>query len=151
MQELSLDQIKNCLPHRDPMLFIDRVVEYEIPQSLVAEFTLQEDNYIFTGHFPGQPVWPGVLTIEGSAQAAGILIAIYACGGVPGPGGIGDKLMYLASVDSARFNRLLAPGDTIRYEIVVDKFKGRVWKISSQILVAGEKAGSCSLTIMLNK
>jgi beta-hydroxyacyl-ACP dehydratase FabZ len=123
--------VMSVLPHRYPMLLIDRVLEIDPGRSIVAikNFTVNEE--FFQGHFPGHPIVPGVLLIEAMAQAGGLLM-------------LHDdpmrhtKLAYFGSIDRARFRRPVVPGDQVRFEVEVLRRKPSHAKLSAKALVDGK-------------
>ena len=122
---LNLEQIKEIIPHRDPFLLIDEVTELEPGVSVTAKKYLKPDEYWFKGHFPGQPVQPGVLMIEMLAQA-GAVCAL----SIPENKG---KIAFFAGIDKAKFREQVRPGDTIRLE-------ANITRNSSRMCVAEVKA-----------
>ena len=125
--------IQSVLPHRYPMLLVDRVLEIEPGESIIATKNVTANEGFFQGHFPDQPVMPGVLIVEGMAQAGGILL-------------LHDieerdkKLLYFMSIERARFRRPVVPGDQIRYEVEVLRMRATTCKLSGRALVDGEVA-----------
>ncbi len=113
---MTIEQIKEYLPHRYPFLLIDRVLECQPPTRIVAIKNVSINEEFFTGHFPHYHVMPGVLVVEGMAQAAAIL-SFKTLDVRP------DKksVYYFAGIDSARFKRPVVPGDQIRYEVVAGR------------------------------
>jgi len=109
---VGVEQIAAVLPHRYPFLLLDRVVELDPGQRVVALKNVTFNEPFFQGHFPGHPVMPGVLLIEAMAQAAGMLVKL-------SEPNAGDKrsIFYLVKVDKARFNRTVVPGDQLRLEV----------------------------------
>ena len=112
---LNREQIKEIIPHRDPFLLVDRVLEMEIGRTAIAEKDVDPNEYYFKGHFPGEPIMPGVLIIEAIAQTGAItLLAI--------PENKG-KSVYFGGLKKAKFKRKVVPGDTLRFEIELHKIK----------------------------
>lgn len=118
MMTLDLEQIKEIIPHRDPFLLIDEVTELEPGVSVTALKHLKEDDYWFRGHFPGQPVTPGVLMIEMLAQA-GAVCAL----SLPENKG---KIAFFAGIDKARFRGQVLPGDVLELNVVMTDKKGAI-------------------------
>ena len=141
---MDVQEVLKYLPHRYPFLLIDRVIEFNSGESLVAlkNITINED--FFNGHFPQKPVMPGVLMIEALAQAGGVL-AYKSTNTTPADG----VLYYLAGVNKARFKRIVVPGDQLLLSVEMQKSKGALWKILGEATVDGELA--CSAELMCFK
>jgi len=125
--------ILSVLPHRYPMLLVDRVVEMEAGKRVVAIKNVTFNEPFFGGHFPGQPVMPGVLMIEGMAQAGGLLL-LHA---LPDRA---EKLVYFTSIDECRFRRPVVPGDQLRYEVEVLRYRPSYCKLRGVATVDGQVA-----------
>ncbi len=130
--------IQSILPHRYPFLFVDRVLEIEKEKRIVAIKNVTIDEAFFAGHFPGHPVMPGVLIIEGLAQTAGILM-------MSDRQDRDDQLLYFMGIDKARFRRPVVPGDQIRYEIEVLRLRKSFCKVQGRALVDGKVAAEATL------
>ena len=131
--EMNIQDVKNYLPHRYPFLLIDRVLELEIGKSIVALKNVSFNEPQFTGHFPEQPIMPGVLIIEALAQATGIL-AFKSEAGKP----IDGQIYMLVGVDKVRFKRTVEPGDQLRLEVEVLAIKRGIWKFKCVATVEGK-------------
>lgn len=140
---LNKEQIKEIIPHRDPFLLIDEVIELVPGKSIVALKHLKEDEYWFAGHFPSQPVQPGVLTIEMLAQAGAVCTLC-----LPENKG---KISYFARIDKARFRRKIVPGETIRLEVEMISQRGFVGIGKATATVNGEVAVTAELTFANEK
>lgn len=132
-------KILSVLPHRYPMLLVDRVLEMEEGKRIVALKNVSINEPFFQGHFPGQPVMPGVLVIEGMAQAGGILL-------LHNRPERRDQLVYFASIEKARFRRPVIPGDQLRYEIDVLRLRSTYCKLAAKALVDGEVAAEATIS-----
>lgn len=129
----DVEWIRTILPHRYPFLLVDRVLEIEPEKRIVALKNVTVNEEIFQGHFPGQPVMPGVLVIEGMAQAGGILLLH------DRPDRAG-KLLLFAGIERARFRRPVVPGDQLRYEVEVQRLRATHCRLSARALVGDELA-----------
>ena len=130
---INKDDIKKYLPHREPFLFIDEVVDIKDNQIIHAKKIISEDEYFLEGHFPGNPIFPGVIIIEALGQASGIL-GFTIMNKTPEEGSI----YVLAGVDKVRFRKRVRPGDTIDlFSKVVNEKRG-IWKFDCRATV-GEK------------
>ena len=127
---MNINDVKNYLPHRYPFLLIDRVLDYEIGKKLTAIKNITFNEPHFTGHFPSQPIMPGVLIIEALAQATGIL-AFKSEVGKPQEG----QIYMLVGVDNARFKRMVEPGDQLKLEVEVITVKRGIWKFKGTAFV----------------
>jgi len=134
---LDAKAILEFLPHRYPFLLVDRVLEMEANERIVAIKNVTWNEPYFTGHFPDDPVMPGVLQIEALAQAAAIL-GYQSYEGLAERGG-GVLLMGL---DKVRFRRKVIPGDVLRLEVNVTQKRGKTWKVNATATVNGERASS---------
>jgi 3-hydroxyacyl-[acyl-carrier-protein] dehydratase len=134
--------IEKYLPHRYPFLLIDRVLSMELEpeKKLIAVKNVTMNEPFFTGHFPGNPVMPGVLMIEAMAQAAGMLANLDA--EVAGKEG---ELYYLVKVDNARFSQVVMPGDQLVLEAIQKRIKRRMGWYECQATVDGKRVASCEL------
>jgi 3-hydroxyacyl-[acyl-carrier-protein] dehydratase len=138
--ELRIAEILKILPHRYPFLLVDRVIEVEEDKRLVAIKNVSINEPFFAGHFPGAPVFPGVLTIEAMAQAAAILGLLHSK-----PEDIKDAVVYFMGIDEARFRRPIVPGDQLRIVINVLRRKAIVWKMRGEVWVDKELAAEATL------
>jgi 3-hydroxyacyl-[acyl-carrier-protein] dehydratase len=131
---LDIKEIIRLLPHRYPFLLVDRILEGEKGKTMVGLKNVSMNEPFFQGHFPAEPIMPGVLILEGMAQVGGIL-AFYSI-----PDMIGEKLIYFAGIDKVRFRRPVVPGDQLIYEMEVLKHKGKIWKMAGKAKVENEIA-----------
>lgn len=143
MPSLGVDEIAEILPHRYPMLMVDRILEIH-NDSIVGIKNITVNEPQFTGHFPGFPVMPGVLIIEAMAQTAGVLVATVA----PHTRG---KIMFLASVEEAKFRRPVVPGDQLRIEMKLVRLKTTVAKMQGTATVDGQVVAEASLMCKLTE
>jgi 3-hydroxyacyl-[acyl-carrier-protein] dehydratase len=127
--DFSAKDILNCLPHRAPFLFVDKVVAIdEVSIETLKQVSFNEP--CFLGHFPSMPIMPGVLIIEAMAQSAGIYMV-----SKKGVVFSDKKPFYLASVKQARFKHVVMPGDTVHFKIRLDKHRGSVWQFTGEAFV----------------
>ena len=132
-KELDKDEIKNLLPHREPMLLVDKLTNIVPMVSATGHINVTKDKFYFDGHFPGAPVFPGVLIIEAFGQAAAALAA-YSLDTKE----VENKLVFLMTIDKARFRSPVMPECELLLNVKVEKIKGRIWKYSG-IATVNEK------------
>jgi 3-hydroxyacyl-[acyl-carrier-protein] dehydratase len=138
----TTSEIAGLIPHRWPFLLVDRIVEYE-PEAkrIVGIKAVTASEWYFQGHFPGLPVMPGVLQVEALAQTMAVYVAKQP--------GFGDRIGLFAGIDDVRFKRIVAPGDTLRLEIVMDKLGSRFGKGRGTATVDGEVACEGTLSFII--
>ena len=134
MTKLNKDQIISLLPHRDPMLLIDEIYDIKKLTSATAVVNVKKDSFFVQGHFPGNPVMPGVLIVEAFGQAAAALTAA----------GIDketyqNKLVFLMGIEKARFRNPVIPDCRLELNIEATRSHGRVWKYKGEAFVDGKK------------
>jgi 3-hydroxyacyl-[acyl-carrier-protein] dehydratase len=124
---LDINEVLEYLPHRYPMLLIDRVLDLEEGKTITALKNVTMNEAFFQGHFPGNPIMPGVLTVEAMAQAAGIL---------------GMKTLkvknvnvYFMSIEKAKFRKPVVPGDQLRFDVSITKTRGKIFKFEGKAFV----------------
>ncbi|WP_042145978.1 MULTISPECIES: 3-hydroxyacyl-ACP dehydratase FabZ [unclassified Pseudoalteromonas] len=128
----NIQEIMALLPHRYPMLLVDKVVDYEAGKYLHAIKNVTANEPIFTGHFPDQPIFPGVMILEAMAQATGLL-------GFKTTEGRADNELYLfAAIDNARFKQPVYPGDTMHLHVDFIKERRNLWKFYGEAKVDGK-------------
>lgn len=128
---MDIKEIQSIIPHRYPMLLIDRVIEIEPLKRIVAIKNVTMNESVFEGHFPGEPVYPGVMIIEAMAQAGAVLLFRE----VPDRE---SKLLYFTSIEEAKFRRPVVPGDQLRLEVSVIKYKMGYAKLRAEAYVDGQ-------------
>jgi len=135
------NEIKEIIPHRQPFLLIDRVVEYEAGERCVAIKQVSGNEPFFQGHFPDYAVMPGVLITEALAQTGAVAIL----NSEENKG----KLALFAGIDKCRFKKQVTPGDTLRVEVEITKMRGPIGKGNAKATVDGQLACSCELTFAI--
>jgi 3-hydroxyacyl-[acyl-carrier-protein] dehydratase len=135
---LDTNAIQKILPHRYPFLMVDAILEMERFKRIVGVKNVTINEGFFQGHFPGKPIFPGVLIIESMAQTGGLLLLQE----VPDRE---SKLLYFVAVDDARFRRPVVPGEQLRLEVSVVSWRGNFCKLSGQATVNGELAAEAIL------
>ncbi|PIE24977.1 MAG: 3-hydroxyacyl-[acyl-carrier-protein] dehydratase FabZ [Neptuniibacter caesariensis] len=137
---MDVKEIREYLPHRYPFLLVDRVLELEEGESIVAIKNVTVNEPFFNGHFPDHPVMPGVLIVEAMAQAAGIL-GFKTMGKKPQDGSI----YYFVGSDKLRFKRPVVPGDQLRLEAKIVSEKRGIWKFDVRATVEGDTVSSATI------
>jgi len=136
-------EIETILPHREPFLLIDEVVEFEPGKRVVARKLVREDEWYLTGHFPGRPVMPGVLIVEAMAQTGAV--AVLAQEENRG------RIAYFAGIDDCRFRRIVEPGDALDLTCELDRLRGPVGRGKAEARVGGELAARGTLTFAVER
>ena len=139
----GIDEVMRRLPHRYPMLLVDRVLECVPGERIVAIKNVTMNEEFFAGHFPCRPVMPGVLVLEAMAQAAGILTFVTA-GIYPDE----TTKFYFAGIDKARFRRPVLPGDQLRLEARLERRIRTIWKYSTSATVEGVEVVGADMMVM---
>ena len=132
--KLNKDQIRELLPHREPMLLIDELINIKKLFSATALMHVKKDSFFVQGHFPNQPVMPGVFIVEAFGQAAAALTAA----GID-KSEYDNKLVFLMSVEKAKFRNPVIPDCTLKLNIEAVRSHGRVWKYKGEAFVEGKK------------
>lgn len=143
---MDIHQILKQLPHRYPILLVDRVLEMEKGVKIKAVKNVTINEPFFTGHFPHRPVMPGVLMLEALAQAAALL-SFDALGATPDD----NTVYYFAGIDGARFKRPVEPGDQLILEVAIDRMKAGIFKFNARALVEDEVAVEAELMCTMRK
>ncbi len=140
MNTLDINQNKEYLPHRYPMLLVDRVLDWELGKSITAIKNVTINEEFFNGHFPHKPVMPGVIMIEALAQTAALL-SFLTMGKKPDE----NSVVYFIGIDGARFKRPVEPGDQIRMDVEILRCTRGIWKYKARASVDGQTAVEAEL------
>ncbi|HMK56184.1 MAG TPA: 3-hydroxyacyl-ACP dehydratase FabZ [Dissulfurispiraceae bacterium] len=137
---IEIKEIMSLLPHRYPFLLVDRVLELETEVKAIGIKNVSINEPFFTGHFPNNPVMPGVLIVEAMAQVAGILAF---------KSGMSGMSVYFMSIDKVKFRKPVVPGDQLRFEVNVTHKRGNVWKFGGNAFVDGKLVSEAEFTAMM--
>jgi len=139
---LTTRQIEKLIPHRWPFLLVDRIVEYDVEaKRIVGLKSVTATEWFFQGHFPGQPIMPGVLQIEALAQTMGIFVAQQP--------GFGDRLGLFASIEECRFKHIVTPGDQLRLEVTMERLGSKYGRGHAVATVDGDVACEATLAFII--
>ena len=139
---MDVREIQSILPHRYPFLMVDRILEMEPGKKAVGIKNITINEPFFTGHFPGNPIMPGVLIVEAMAQVAGIMAF---------RSGVEGDTVYFMSIERAKFRKPVVPGDQLRLVITTLQQRGNVWKFSGEAAVDGKVVAEAEFTAMVLK
>ena len=142
LETIDILQLMKLLPHRYPFLLVDRIVSIDDDNSAIGIKNVTINEPHFQGHFPGQPVMPGVLIIEAMAQTAAAICIRSASRENP-------ALVYFMTIDNAKFRRPVVPGDRLELHVRKLKKRGNVWRFACQALVEGAKAAEAEISAMM--
>ena len=137
------DVIASILPHRDPFLLLDEVLELQPGARVAASYRVPEDGWWFAGHFPARPVMPGVLIVEAMAQTGAVAVLVQAENR--------GKIAFFAGIDDCRFKRIVSPGDTLTLECEIDQVRGPVGRGKASARVDGQLAARGTLTFAVER
>ena len=140
---LGKSEIEAILPHRDPFLLIDEVVELEPGSRVVARKRVREDEYWTQGHFPGRPVMPGVLIVEAMAQTGAVAVLVEEENR--------GRIAFFAGIDDCRFKRVVSPGDTLSLVCEIDQVRGPIGRGKATAHVGKELAARGTLTFAVER
>lgn len=138
---LTYEDIVKILPHRYPFLLVDRVTEMELGKRVVGLKNVSANEPFFEGHFPGNPIMPGVLIIEAMAQVGGILARLSVPGVMDREGGG----VFFAAMNKVKFRKPVVPGDQVRFELIPVRTGSRVWKMTGNATVADDPVAEAEL------
>jgi 3-hydroxyacyl-[acyl-carrier-protein] dehydratase len=143
LTEINIDQIMRLIPHRAPMLMVEKLIHVKADESAVGIKTVNENEWYLQGHFPTKPIMPGVMIIEALAQTAAALamhtLDLYDK----------EKLVYFMGIDEARFRKMVVPGDVLHLEVTKTHRRGPVWKFKGVAKVNGEVVAEALKTAMI--
>lgn len=143
----DVQKIREILPHRYPLLLVDRIVSISPNEKIEAYKNVTINEEVFNGHFPTQPIYPGVYIIEGMAQAGGVLAFVSMFG--EEAQNTGDKIVYFMSIDKAKFRNPVTPGDKLVYKLEVIKHKGGIWVLQGYAYVEDKLVAEAELKAMV--
>jgi 3-hydroxyacyl-[acyl-carrier-protein] dehydratase len=144
---LNTIEIQKIIPHRFPFLLIDRVINIKEGESIEAYKNVSISEHIFQGHFPGHPIYPGVMIVEGLAQAGGILA--FKSLSEEDQKDIQNKVVYFMSIDKCKFRAPVTPGDKLEYKVSVIKHRGNIWVLRGEAYVDGKLTTEAELKAMI--
>lgn len=140
----DINQIQQMLPHRYPFLLVDRITNIKKGEYVEGYLNISITNSVFNGHFPGHPIYPGVLIIEGMAQTGAILPFT-----IEDKKKLKDKVVYFMSIDKAKFRKPVLPGDKLVYKISTIKHRGKIWHLRGESYVDDELVSEAELKAMI--
>jgi len=143
---MDVIEIQEILPHRFPFLLVDRITDIQKNETLVGYKNVTIGDNVFQGHFPGHPIYPGVMILEGMAQAGGIL-AFKSMEMTKEEAA--QKVVYFMSIDKAKFRAPVKPGDRLEYRISVIKQKGAIWMLDGKAYVDDKLVSQAELKAMI--
>lgn len=139
---LTYKDIIKILPHRHPFLFVDMITELELGEKIVGIKNVTINEPFFQGHFPGNPIMPGVLVIEAMAQVGGILARLSVPESIEKKG---DNAIYFMAIDKVKFRKPIVPGDQILFELTAMRKGSRIWKMKGKAMVNKKVAAEAEL------
>ena len=140
----DIQQIQEMLPHRYPFLLVDRITDVKAGEEVEGYLNVSITNSVFQGHFPGHPIYPGVLIIEGMAQTGAILPFT-----IMDKEELKDKVVYFMSIDKAKFRKPVRPGDKLVYKVKTIKHRGKIWQLDAKAYVDDELVAEAELKAMI--
>ncbi len=144
---INVVEIQEILPHRFPFLLIDRVTDLQIGTSIEAYKNVTIGEQIFQGHFPDHPIYPGVMIVEGMAQAGGVLA--FKSASEDEQEAAKDKVVYFMSIDKCKFRSPVTPGDRLVYKLEVIKHRGSIWVLDAKAFVDDKLVAEAELKAMI--
>lgn len=142
-EPIDITRIMEMIPHRYPILLVDRIVEFEAGESAVGLKNVTMNEPHFNGHFPGMPVMPGVLIVEAMAQTSALMVVQTLGKEAEG------KAVYFMTIDGARFRKPVVPGDSLLIHVQKVRQRGQVWKFDCKATVDGKVCAQATISAML--
>ena len=140
---ITIEEICACIPHRYPMLLIDKLIDVRPPDYGVGIKNVTMNEWFFQGHFPGRPVMPGVLIVEAMAQTAGVLVTKSIQRADT------NQVVYFMTIDEARFRKPVVPGDTLHLIVEKVRSRGQVWKFQGKAMVGDQVVAEAIFSAMI--
>ncbi len=142
LETIDILQLMKLLPHRYPFLLVDKIIEIDVDRSAIGIKNVTMNEPHFQGHFPGQPVMPGVLIVEAMAQTAGAICINTLATDKP-------SLVYFMTIDNAKFRKPVVPGDRLEIHVRKLKQRGNLWRFACEAMVEGAKVAEAEISAML--
>jgi len=142
LESLDIQRILELLPHRYPFLMVDRIVDIIGDDTCIGIKNVTINEPHFKGHFPGRPVMPGVLLVEGMAQTAGAVCILRHAEGMP-------KLVYFMTIDKCKFRKPVVPGDVVHYHVKKIRNRRTIWKYAAEARVDGQLVAEAEISAMI--
>lgn len=146
VQTLSVEDIAKLIPHRYPMLLVDRIEDIVLGESCTGLKNVTMNEWFFQGHFPDHPIMPGVLIVEALAQTAGALV-IHSEQALQG----GEQVVYFMSIDGVKFRKPVVPGDVLHLKVTKIQSRGPVWKFQGKAYVKDKVVTEATFTAMVTQ
>ena len=144
LQAFDIERIMELLPHRYPFLMVDRIVDIDADNAAIGIKNVTFNEPHFVGHFPGRPVMPGVLIVEGIAQTAGAIC-------VASMGEVRPPLVYFMTIDEAKFRRPVVPGDVLEYHVKKLKQRRNIWRFAGEAKVGDKLVAEAIVSAMMGE
>jgi len=142
LESIDIQGLFKLLPHRYPFLMVDRIIKVDGDNSAVGIKNVTANEPHFMGHFPGRPIMPGVLLIEGMAQTAGAIC-------IAARGRDKPEIVYFMSIESAKFRKPVLPGDTVEYHVRKIRNRTNIWKFSAEAMVGDTKVAEATISALI--
>jgi len=139
---MDVKEIQKLIPHRFPMLLVDRIIDLKPGESITGIKNVTMNEWFFQGHYPAEPIMPGVLIVEAMAQTGGVMLMKM----LEGQQG---KSIYFMTIDAVKFRKPVVPGDTLRFEVKLNQFKGKIGKIRGEAYVGDQLAAEAEMMAMV--